>query len=450
MQATTFSVRTPTGGAVSGTTFGVAALAAGVVMALAGSAAAQQFVPIQPLSGDTSSAISGISADGTTVVGVSSRPVPVRTRGFRAAWQSSTNPVVLSGSADEQTLATAVSCNGGAIVGQVTRNGISEAVVWAGGVRSSLGFLATGPGRSSLARAVSCDGQFVAGQSINASGLDEAFLVTRTGSTYSPMQALGFIGPAGTAAESSANGVSATGRVVGRASWSQPAKSLSGFDAFAWDAPAGPMIPLGLPSGFGEDGSASAITSDGDVIVGATAIGDGYGSTVLVPFRASSDGFEPLSPCFEGSGAATAVSADGRIVVGFNNCAGPNRAFVWDPVNGYRLIEDILADAGALPAGWALTLATGISADGTVIVGNAVAPGFVPRGWIAVIPRTDVEPCPACPADFDQDGGVTGSDVEAFFAAFENGESCADTDADGGVTGSDVEAFFFAFENGGC
>jgi hypothetical protein len=58
--------------------------------------------------------------------------------------------------------------------------------------------------------------------------------------------------------------------------------------------------------------------------------------------------------------------------------------------------------------------------------------------------------CPACPADFDNDGGVTGADVESFFAAFESGDPCADTDLDGGVTGADVEAFFLTFEAGGC
>jgi GH15 family glucan-1,4-alpha-glucosidase len=58
--------------------------------------------------------------------------------------------------------------------------------------------------------------------------------------------------------------------------------------------------------------------------------------------------------------------------------------------------------------------------------------------------------CPLCPADFDNDGGVTGADVEAFFASFESGDPCADTDLDGGVTGADVEAFFATFEAGGC
>jgi hypothetical protein len=61
-----------------------------------------------------------------------------------------------------------------------------------------------------------------------------------------------------------------------------------------------------------------------------------------------------------------------------------------------------------------------------------------------------LEASPRCPADFDGDGGVTGADIEAFFIAFEVGDSCGDTDQDGGITGADIEAFFNAFEAGGC
>jgi hypothetical protein len=58
--------------------------------------------------------------------------------------------------------------------------------------------------------------------------------------------------------------------------------------------------------------------------------------------------------------------------------------------------------------------------------------------------------CPACPADFDQDGGVTPADISAFFAQFEAGDVCGDVDQDGGVTPADVGAFFAVFEAGGC
>ena len=55
-----------------------------------------------------------------------------------------------------------------------------------------------------------------------------------------------------------------------------------------------------------------------------------------------------------------------------------------------------------------------------------------------------------CPADFNQDGGVDGADVDAFFAAWEAGESNADVNQDGGVDGSDIDVFFSAWEAGGC
>ncbi len=58
--------------------------------------------------------------------------------------------------------------------------------------------------------------------------------------------------------------------------------------------------------------------------------------------------------------------------------------------------------------------------------------------------------CPPCAADFDQDGGVTGADIGAFFAEFEQGLPCSDVDGDGGVTGADIGAFFQVFEAGGC
>jgi hypothetical protein len=58
--------------------------------------------------------------------------------------------------------------------------------------------------------------------------------------------------------------------------------------------------------------------------------------------------------------------------------------------------------------------------------------------------------CPACAADYDDNGGVDGGDLGAFFADFEAGESCADVDGNGGVDGGDLGFFFAVFEAGGC
>lgn len=59
-------------------------------------------------------------------------------------------------------------------------------------------------------------------------------------------------------------------------------------------------------------------------------------------------------------------------------------------------------------------------------------------------------PCPICIADFNNDGGVDGSDLAAFVNAFEQGLNCADANADGGVNFDDFADFFLAFQAGGC
>ncbi len=61
-----------------------------------------------------------------------------------------------------------------------------------------------------------------------------------------------------------------------------------------------------------------------------------------------------------------------------------------------------------------------------------------------------VLPTPPCPADFNQDGGIDGADVDAFFAAWEAGDAPADVNQDGGIDGADVDYFFNVWEAGGC
>ncbi|MBL9001316.1 MAG: hypothetical protein JNK25_09290 [Phycisphaerae bacterium] len=55
-----------------------------------------------------------------------------------------------------------------------------------------------------------------------------------------------------------------------------------------------------------------------------------------------------------------------------------------------------------------------------------------------------------CYADYNQDGGVDGGDVEAFYNDWEQGLEAADVNGDGGVDGGDVETFFTQWEAGGC
>ncbi len=55
-----------------------------------------------------------------------------------------------------------------------------------------------------------------------------------------------------------------------------------------------------------------------------------------------------------------------------------------------------------------------------------------------------------CYADVNDDGGIDGGDVQAFFALWEAGDPVTDLNNDGGVDGQDVEIFFQYWEGGGC
>lgn len=84
--------------------------------------------------------------------------------------------------------------------------------------------------------------------------------------------------------------------------------------------------------------------------------------------------------------------------------------------------------------------------------GNATAVGSTgPGNLLGLVWIPDAgSSCARCAADYDQDGGVGGADLAAFFGDFEAGALCADVDQDGGITGADIGAFFLVFEAGGC
>jgi len=105
----------------------------------------------------------------------------------------------------------------------------------------------------------------------------------------------------------------------------------------------------------------------------------------------------------------------------------------------------------AEPVGWylgggaasALGIPTGCRFFGGGGLGNIT-------GWDNLTMDAAGNGCPACPADYNQDGGIDGTDVEAFFIDWQASEGCSDTNQDGGVDGADVETFFTAWEGGGC
>jgi uncharacterized membrane protein len=139
--------------------------------------------------------------------------------------------------------------------------------------------------------------------------------------------------------------------------------------------------------GAGTSGSyPRAISNDGNVVVGQGETGQAYGT---VPFRwTPGAGMQFLIPPTEGDeGYATALSADGNTVVGPFFNAG---AFIWTPAQGLRLLKDVLqTDYGMNLNLWNLRGAWAISGNGRSIAGHGILSqslyvgGSVQKGFIA-------------------------------------------------------------------
>lgn len=96
-----------------------------------------------------------------------------------------------------------------------------------------------------------------------------------------------------------------------------------------------------------------------------------------------------------------ALSADGSIVVGTSDGSTDSiydDAFVWDAIHGMRNLQNVLSSNFGLAnelAGWQLTVATDLSADGLSIVGRGFNPDGVLEAWLVRLDRSIDVPEPA-------------------------------------------------------
>jgi hypothetical protein len=69
--------------------------------------------------------------------------------------------------------------------------------------------------------------------------------------------------------------------------------------------------------------------------------------------------------------------------VGNGTTASGTEAFIWDAVHGMRNLKEFLeGDLGLDLTGWTLRFATGISDDGTAIVGDGIDPNGNNIAWM--------------------------------------------------------------------
>jgi hypothetical protein len=96
-------------------------------------------------------------------------------------------------------------------------------------------------------------------------------------------------------------------------------------------------------------------------------------------------------------------------------------------------------------------LATGINPNITLPVGpHTLTLTVTDNSALTATDTVQINVDPFCFADYNQDGGVDGTDIAAFFADWSAGDTLADANADGGVDGADIEAFFLVWAAGGC
>ncbi len=207
-------------------------------------------------------------------------------------------------------------------------------------------------GASSCAYGLSADGQAAVGASLSSIGLgvtrgDEAFLWIKPG----PMQGLGALSPPGAEFFSTAYDVSDHGRVVVGES-----ETGQGRQAFRWTRAEG-MVGLGTlePSATS---AAYGVSADGQVIVGVQG---------KAAFRWTQEHGLMLLGDLPGGlnrSAATAVSSDGKVVVGYGSTNDGTEAFRWTAESGMQGLGD-------LAGGSFSSMAEGVSRDGAVVVGRA-------------------------------------------------------------------------------
>jgi probable HAF family extracellular repeat protein len=147
------------------------------------------------------------------------------------------------------------------------------------------------------------------------------------------------------------------------------------------------MVSLGDLPGGSSLSAAYAVSDDGTTIVGYGSNDDGQVAMRWTSVQGMINlGDLPGGPV---GSEANDVSANGRVIVGDSRVAlSSSRAFLWTEQLGMVNLQELLAAKGVSEvAGWVLTNATAVSADGRTIVGNGRNPDGLQEAWIATVPE---------------------------------------------------------------
>jgi probable HAF family extracellular repeat protein len=326
------------------------------------------------LPGYASSHATAVSSDGSVIAGTATSAAGNR-QAFR--WDARQGIVGLGflpgGSASS---ATAVSANGAVIVGTAdARSGDpptpSAGVRWTADADPQRLDPLSGASLCG-ATGVSGDGATVVGTCMQ--GNNTAFRWTASSGAV----ALARFG-GGSNQQSTATAISLDGAVIVGAG--HPV--LTG--AVIWAADGSPTILRKLPGDA--SGTATAVSRDGSVVVGSSL--DAAGNSRAFRWTQQT-GMVDLGNAPAGvlGSIATSISGDGRVIVGWGPTTTGDAALIWDADHGLRLLDAALAtDYQTQITGWKLTRADAISVDALTIAGHGTNPQGQTEAWIVRLPN---------------------------------------------------------------
>jgi hypothetical protein len=201
-----------------------------------------------------------------------------------------------------------------------------------------------------------------------------------------------------------------------------------GFNAWLSDAWAraggGDRFGFGGPTAFVNDMSLSGCSGTARLVTPNYSIGSLNPYSLVLSFR---------------SGWGSAAGHVSSVEISYNN--GPWTSVLgWNGATRATVADEIVS----------IPLNNPFGASTVKVRFNDGVSGWWAVSDLAIKGTIGSNPCPVCAADFNNDGGVDGSDIEAFFTAWAAGDNCGDTNLDGGIDGSDIETFFTTWQSGGC
>jgi uncharacterized membrane protein len=117
---------------------------------------------------------------------------------------------------------------------------------------------------------------------------------------------------------------------------------------------------------------------------GQWVVGQSHGEPVRWSAAGTLFPLGPLSPFSSDRYTTFAITPNGDVVAGATQTLNADDvAFTWDQANGTRSVKSNLLTAGASAvADWRLLAVTAVSADGRILLGNGVNPNALGEAWI--------------------------------------------------------------------